>query len=432
MAVRRHSEQRRGAQVRVILCTIGSAGDVHPLIGVGKALRARGHAATVVTNPVFEGLAREHGLDFAPLGTTEDYARVQSDPELWHPTRGFHVIAKRMMLPNVEPLYDLIARHDPAETVVFAAGTCFGARIAQEHLGVRLVTHHLSPALLWSKHRSPALGVIDPRYMPGPLMAAFHRLIVTTADRALGPQVNAFRRRLGLAPVRNILFDWNNSPDRVLGLFPDWFGPVQPDWPAQTRLTGFPRFDPPSPELPDSDLPASGDSDSAPLVFTPGSANIQARKFFAAAVAASQQLGRPAILLTRDPAQLPGHLPPGIIHRPYVPLGDLLPSAAALIHHGGIGTTAQGLAAGIPQLVMPMSHDQPDNALRLRQLGVGVSLSPRQFTDPRVAAALDQLLRSETTLARCRALAARCDPTSLDATARAIEEVATQPSAARA
>lgn len=412
--------------MRVLLCTIGSAGDVHPIIGVGKTLRARGHEATIITNPVFEQLAHSHGLAFSPLGTPDDYARVQSDPDLWHPTRGFHVIAQRMLLPNVEPLYEFIAQHDPADTVIFAAGTCLGARIAQEHLGFRLVTHHLSPALLWSKHRPPALGVIDPKYMPGPLMTAFHRLTVAIADRALAPPVNAFRRRLGLAPVRNLLFEWNNSPDRVLGLFPDWYGPIQPDWPKQTRLTGFPRFDPPNHGHQGEALPERQDGDRAPLIFTPGSANIQARRFFIAAVSASQELGRPAILLTRDPAQLPDRLPPGIVHRPYVPLNDILPRAAALIHHGGIGTTAQGLAAGIPQLVMPMSHDQPDNALRLRLLGVGASLSPAKFTGPRVAAALDQLIRSDSTLARCRDLAARCDPEALNVTARAIEEVAPQ------
>ena len=112
-----------------------------------------------------------------------------------------------------------------------------------------------------------------------------------------------------------------------------------------------------------------------------------------------------------------------MIHRSYIPLGTLLPRAAALIHHGGIGTTAQGLAAGVPQLVMPMSHDQPDNAARLRHLGVGAALSPPRFTDTRVAQALDRLLRSETVRARCRDLAARCDPAATDVAARAIAAV---------
>lgn len=407
--------------MRVLLCTLGSAGDAHPLLGVGRALIARGHAATLVTNPVFEDAARRQGLDFAPLGTREDYARTMADPDLWHPTRSFGVIARTTLLPNVAPLYELIARHDPAETVIFAAGTCFGARIARERLGVRLVTHHLAPALLWSRHQPPALGTLSPDRLPRPLLAAFHRLTVAIADREVAPQVNAFRRGLGLPPARDLLFGWTNSPDRVVGLFPDWFAPVQPDWPPRTVLTGFPLFDPPDPD--DESLGGMSSAPGAggpPLVFTAGSANIHARRFFAAAVAASRQLGRPALLLTRHRDQVPDRLPPGVAHRPYVPLRALLPRAAALVHHGGIGTTAQGFAAGIPQLVMPMSHDQPDNALRLRRLGVGAALPPARFTGPRVAAALDRLLGSDATLARCRALAARCDPDAADAAAGAI------------
>ena len=144
-------------------------------------------AATIVTNATFEPLARRHNLAFSPLGSREDYARVMNDPDLWHPTRGFGVIARRMLLPNVEPLYNLIARHDPAETVVFAAGTCLGARIAQEHLGTHVVTHHLAPALLWSNHRPPALGLASPERLPKPLLAAFHRLTVTPSPESTWP-----------------------------------------------------------------------------------------------------------------------------------------------------------------------------------------------------------------------------------------------------
>lgn len=409
--------------MRVILCTLGSAGDVHPLLGVGRALRARGHAVTLATNPVFADQAGRHDLDFAPLGTADEYARAMADPDLWHPMRGFGVIARRVILPNVEPLYDLLARHDPSSTVVFAAGTCFGARIAQEALGFRVVTHHLAPSLLWSRVRPPMLGALPPERLPGPLLGLFHRLTVAIVDRALGPGVNAFRRRLGLAPARDLLFDWTNSPDRVLGLFPEWFGPPQPDWPPRTRLTGFPLFDPVDAGREAATLDELSPGGVAPLVATPGSANIHARRFFAAVVAASRALGRPAILLTRHRAQLPERLPPGVTHLDYVPLGALLPRAAALIHHGGVGTTAQGLAAGVPQLVMPMSHDQPDNAARLGRLGVGAALAPGRFTGARVASALDRLLGAPGVRARCRELAARCDPAALEATAGEIEAV---------
>lgn len=409
--------------MRVLLATLGSAGDVHPLLGIGLALRERRHAVTLVTNGLFEQPARALGLDFIALGGREDAERIMRDPDLWHPTRGFGVIARRVILPNVAPLYDIIARHDPRETVVFASAVCFGARVAQERLGFRLVTHHLAPALLWSRAAPPASASPAFDRLPAPFQVALHRMIVAVVDRLLAPPVNAFRQSLGLAPARDLLYRWCNSPERVLGLFPDWFAPPQPDWPPRVCLTGFPLFDPPDPGADGGEsLPEPGDGPT-PLVFTPGSANVHARAFFAAAVEASAALGRPAILLTRHREQVPARLPAGVVHREYVPLGTLLPRAAALVHHGGIGTTAQGLAAGLPHLVMPMSHDQPDNATRLRRLGVGAALPPRRFTGRAVAAALDRLLGSEAVRDRCRALAARCDPAANMETARLIEEV---------
>ncbi|HEY8601481.1 MAG TPA: glycosyltransferase [Thermomicrobiales bacterium] len=411
--------------MHILLCTIGSAGDVHPLLGIGLALRARGHEATVVTNPYFADRARRLGLGFIPLGAREDYERVVRSPDLWHPTRGFQVIASRMIAPNVEPLYEIIARHDPQRTVVFAAGTCFGARIAQEHLGVRLLTHHLAPALLWSRVRPPLISASIPAGWPRAIHLAFHRLGVRIVDRALAPQINAFRQRFGLAQVRDLLYGWANSPDGVLGLFPDWFAAPQPDWPRGTQLTGFTLYDPPTDGENIPTLRELFGTDTRPLIFTPGSANIHARQFFAAAIEASQSLGRPALLLTRYRDQLPAALPAGIVHRDYIPLDALLSQGAALIHHGGIGTTAQGLAAGIPHLVMPMSHDQPDNAERLRQLGVGVSVAPAQFTGTRVADALDRLLHSPTVLQRSNDLAVRCDPVAArGAVVEALEQLA--------
>jgi UDP:flavonoid glycosyltransferase YjiC (YdhE family) len=104
---------------------------------------------------------------------------------------------------------------------------------------------------------------------------------------------------------------------------------------------------------------------------------------------------------------LPPNLPETVRHFDYVPFSALLPRAAALVHHGGIGTLSQGFAAGVPQLIMPMSHDQPDNAARARRLGVGGSLSPRTFRGPAVAGELSRLLESREVHACCRELAGR-------------------------
>ena len=409
---------------RVLLATIGSAGDVHPLLGLGRALRRRGHPVTLLATAVFETPARRLGLDFLPLGTRADYERGIRDPDLWHPIRGFRVIAERAILPAIRPIYEAVVAHDPATTTVVASVLCVGARIAQEHRGFPLVTHHLQPSLLWSLEQPPVLAGPRLDWLPRPLLALLHRLLVDRiVDPLLAPPVNAVRADLGLPPVRDLLFGWGNSPQGVVGLFPAWFAPPQLDWPPQVHLTGFPLFDP-EPEDVKSDPLAELGAGPAPLVATPGSAMVHGRAFFAAVIEASQRLGRPAILLTRHPEQLPRPLSPGIVHRAYIPLRTVLPQAAALIHHGGIGSAAQALAAGIPHLVMPMSHDQPDNAARLRRLGVGAALSPGQFTGRRAAAAVERLLGSAAVAERCRALAARCDgEAALADTSRLIETV---------
>jgi UDP:flavonoid glycosyltransferase YjiC (YdhE family) len=130
-------------------------------------------------------------------------------------------------------------------------------------------------------------------------------------------------------------------------------------------------------------------------------------------------------LLTKYAEQLPSRLPPSIRHFGFVPLSKLLPQTAALVHHGGIGSCAQGLAAGVPHLVRPMAFDQFDNSRRLVQLGVAEEISVRKFRGPAVAEALDRLLNSSSVAASCGALAAQCNgPESIREACDALEGLA--------
>jgi rhamnosyltransferase subunit B len=414
--------------VKVLLIPLGSHGDVHPFIGLGLALRARGHDVTLITIGYFEKLVRSAGLEFVPLPMAEDFEEGLKDPDLWNPRRGFALIVRKSVLPYLRPVYDLIAeRHVPGETVVVPGTLAFGARVVQDKLGVPVASVHLQPGIIRSEYHAPVLpGLFMPDWLPRFLKRLQYWLgNVLIIDRILTPGLNAFRGEVGLAPVRDLMGGWWHSPLRILGLFPDWYGPPQPDWPPQVRLTGFPLYD--EGEL--RDLPAALaaflDAGTAPIVFTPGSAMRHGHAFFTAAVQACRLLGRRGLLLTRFPEHLPAHLPHEVRHFEYVPFSQVLPRAAALVHHGGIGTTAQALAAGIPQLVMPLAHDQPDNADRLCRLGVGRALPPAQFRAPAVARALDALLSSAHVAARCRDYAGRVRASRpLDEACRLIEELA--------
>jgi UDP:flavonoid glycosyltransferase YjiC (YdhE family) len=410
----------------ILLIPIGSSGDVHPFVALGLALRDRGHRVTVITGAYFEGLLRRAGLDFVGLGTVEEFESVLLHPDGWHPRRGFEVVFRWGVLPWIRHIYDLIAaRYVPGETVVAASLLAFGARMAQEKLGVPMVSVELQPAMLRSGHQASVLpGLALPDWLP----AAVKRLVYWTGDvfvldPIIAPTTNAVRSELGLPPVRRLLDGWWHSPQRIVGLYPSWYAPPQPDWPPQLALTGFLLFDErgltePPPEV--LDFLDRG----PPLVFTAGSAMRLGHAFFATAAEACRLLGRPGLLLTRYPEQLPDRLPDGVRHSAYVPFSQLLPRSAVLVHHGGIGTTAQALAAGVPQLVMPMSHDQPDNAARVERLGVGRSLPPKRFKAPAVARLLGELLDAPAVAARCREVARRFDGAEpIAETCRLIEEM---------
>jgi rhamnosyltransferase subunit B len=161
-------------------------------------------------------------------------------------------------------------------------------------------------------------------------------------------------------------------------------------------------------------------------VFTPGSAMRHGQAFFQAALEACARLSCRGIFLTMHPEQLPAALPAGIRHFSYVPFSAVFPRCAAVVHHGGIGTTAQGLAAGVPQLIMPMGFDQPDNAARLEHLGVGAALAVKRFAGPNLAAALERLLRPPIRQ-RCQEIASRLqNQNTLAATCNWIEQTGRQ------
>ena len=399
--------------MNIILTALGSAGDVHPIVGLGLALHERGHEVTIVASAYFEEMVRRTGLEFEPVLSVERFRELMRNPDLWHPTRGIQTVVREGVVPMLRPVYEIIAkRYVPGQTVVGAHSIDFASRIAQDKLGVPVATVHLAPAVFRSVYRAPHLPPLLLGQMVPKWLKRFQYWLADVAviDPILAGPINALRTELGLPPVRRIFDRWWYSPQRVVGLFPDWYGPPQPDWPRQTVLTGFPLWD----ESPVSANPdgleaflAAGDP---PIVFTPGSANLYGHVFFREAVEACRRLGRRGVLLTRHPEQLPEALPEGVRHFDFVPLSWLLPRSAALVHHGGIGTLAQGLAAGVPHLVAPMTHDQPDNARRLCRLGVAEVIGSRRFRAAPVARALARLLASPEVKSRCREHAARIDP----------------------
>ncbi|HEV8125314.1 MAG TPA: glycosyltransferase [Gemmatimonadales bacterium] len=382
--------------MRFLLTPVGSGGDVHPFVGIGRALQARGHEVILFGAEPFRGVVETGGLVFVPTGTAEQYHAATMDPDLWHPRRGIATVLK-LVKPALESSLAALATHYIAgQTMVVGHPLGFHTRIFEEKTGAPAATIQLAPSSIRSCYQIPALPPgVDISWLPLWVKRIFWVLVDRVAiDPLIEPELNRLRAANGLPPVHRVFREWINSPRLVVGLFPDWFGPRQPDWPASFRHASFPLWDDPGGAPVDPELAAFLDQGTPPIIASPGTANRHATAFFAAIQAALGRLGRRGLFLTGYPEQLPPDLPSTILVRKYAPFSEVLPYAGAFIHHGGIGTLAQGLASGKPQLIMPMAFDQPDNALRATRLGVARWLSPAKFTAERVTSALGGLLES--------------------------------------
>jgi UDP:flavonoid glycosyltransferase YjiC (YdhE family) len=304
-------------------------------------------------------------------------------------------------------------------------------------LDVPVVSIHLQPSIIISADSMPVMAAglewlsRAPRWVRRMLLRVIHWKV----DRAFGPGLRELRRDGGMdgEVPRGIMRDWIHAPDGAVCLFPEWYAPRAADWPAQAVTTRFPLYDEADVMAPDPVSEAFLAAGEAPVIVTPGSANALAGDFLREAALAVQRLGKRGMLLTRYPKQAPADLPETIKVFEYLPFGRVFPRAAAVIHHGGVGTTAQCLAAGVPQLIMPMAHDQPDNASRVKRLGVGDYIYPGKFKAARVAEVLGGLVRSPAVKESCRAWQERMrEQMTAEGMGVLLEELATRGLRARA
>lgn len=392
--------------MHVLIYCVGSAGDVYPFIAVGKSLKRRGHDVGLLTAAPFRDRIERAGLGFIEAGSQAKYDELIQDPDLFHPRKGAGLILRQFGDGWPLAYAALVQNVRPHDTVLVTSTLGMAARLVQEKLGTRLATVHLQPSSLLSSTDPGALAALPwAKRMP----AWAVRALVASVDRGMSlllcPKLNTFRASIALPPVRSISH-WMNSPERVICAFPSWFAAPQRDWPANAVCTTFPRLEAEADEKLGEELLSFLSAGPPPIAFTPGSAHAHGRLFFERALAATEKLAMRAVFVTHYRDQLPDALPAWVHYEPYAPYDLLAPRVAAFVHHGGVGTSATVLAAGVPQLITPFTFDQPDNAARLKTLGVAESVAPKASVT-RWACALSSLLNDPAVSKTCKQIAAR-------------------------
>jgi UDP:flavonoid glycosyltransferase YjiC (YdhE family) len=411
---------------RILLTTFGSLGDLHPYIALALELNRRGHEAVIGTSATYAEKIRALGIEFRAIrpDKPENVAVPEFMKQIMDLRKGPERVIREYMMP--------VLRESYADTLAAAAGAdllvshplAFTTPLVAEVLKLPWASAVLAPMSFFSVHDPPVLPSAEYLNLLRPLGALVYRFLFGMARlsvRRWSRPVCGLRRELGLAPGPDPLFEGQHSPHLVLVLFSEQLARRQPDWPRNAIITGFPTYDH------DGDAGLSPaieqflQAGPAPIVFTLGSSAVMTPgAFFDASVAAARSLGRRAILLIgKESGTVLSNAPEGIAAFDYAPFSALFPRAAAIVHHGGIGTTAQAMLSGRPMLVTPFAFDQPDNADRVVRLGIARTLPIRKYAASRAARELATLLDDPAFEHRAQEVASRMR--SEDGAARACD-----------
>jgi MGT family glycosyltransferase len=383
--------------MRIVLNTFGSFGDIHPYMAIAMELQRRGHVPVIATMEIYREKIESVGLEFFPVRPNIPQPKEQ-DAELidkiMEPKTGPRFLTEELIFPAVRDSYsDLVQAVAGADLLITHPAAPAGPLVGRK-TGIPWISTVLAPLSFVSAYDPPVppfwqwtskLNLLGPRFM--------RFLLDTMKSGYKAKAVVDFRNELGLSDTGNPMFEGQHSPMLVLALFSKAFAKPQPDWPRQTKVTGFCFYDGRHQTPMPTELERFLDAGPPPIVFTLGSSAVWvARDFFGESIEAAKHLGQRAVLLVGDERNRPSSLPNGMIAIDYAPYETLLPRASVVVHHGGVGTTSQGLLAGVPTLIVPFAFDQSDNADHARRLGTSRTVYRNKYRAAQVAKELHELL----------------------------------------
>ena len=413
------------APKRIVLATIGSLGDLHPMLALGLELQRRGHHIVLATTPFYRGKIERLGLEFHPLRPDWDPTDQQIIAQCEDLKSGPEVLLRKLVLPHLRHACQDLQIAVAGADLMIAGELVYAAPLIAEKLKLPWISAILSPTSFFSAYDPSLLVNLPWAYRLRGAGWRVNRAILEAgrlATRHWWEPVRQLRRELGLRTECNPVLRDKFSPWLVLALFSSSLARPQPDWPENTLQPGFVFFEEDRAGWGSAELEAFLAAGEAPVVFTLGSTAVHhPGSFYEVSSAAARAVNRRAVLLGIKSTVRPagGHEDGHMLQLPYAPYSQIFPRAAAIVHQGGSGTTGQALRAGRPQLIVPFGWDQPDNGARVARLGAGLCLERNGYTIQAAAGMLERVLGDRQMAGRAlqvaraigseEALSAACD-----------------------
>ncbi|WP_288886605.1 glycosyltransferase [uncultured Eubacterium sp.] len=368
----------------VVIVTHWLDGDVIPFIRIGKELKKRKHDVTLITHCHFEDAARKAGIDFVPWDSPKEYNQLVE-----------------MMKDN--------KTSDPKKKDYSFEGSMFRQKF--ENNNIRLREYNIvknackSPdTVLLCKNRSSIAAYLVAEKYKLPLATVFMNPFEVSSmlmyEQMEGKndldRLNTLRNTVGLNKVESWL-QWESSAKMSVALWPKWYNNVNKEWPSDVETVGFPLErgkEAYKREIPE-DYANWLEDNPNPIVITGGTTKCIKEDFYKSSIEACGELGQPTVVLTKYKEFLPKNIPSNVVCYDYLPLDSIMSKAGLLIHHGGMGTLAGALTAGVPQLILPCYVDRPYNAEIIKKLGVGDYLYPVNWKADKMAPMIKGLQKDD-------------------------------------
>lgn len=416
---------------RILLNTIGSAGDVHPFVAIALALRERGHEVLILTNPYFKDRILGAGIGFWPLGSAENYQRLIKDPRLIAGAGSPSFVIDELITPAFAPTIDAIRQIRIAfkPDVLVSHHIAFGAHAAAELLRIPHAQCVLAPLFWFSRHEKIAMPSLPFPDAPPLIDRALRNLARFVGRLTFDPAINRLRKDAGLPPLRDLIsraarggdgvlpherLDHPSKGTPTLALWSPRFRGTLADDPCTGTICGFSTWDRPPMLTEDIERERETirwmEAGSAPVVVTLGSSvSHHGANVYRLAADACARAGERALLLTggsADGSTWPEH----VRAVPYASYSRVMPRGCVTVHHAGIGTLAAAMRAGAPEIIIPFANDEFDNAARAQRLGVATVIKRRKLSARSLADAITHAAQDEAMLDRSSRLGAAMQP----------------------
>jgi rhamnosyltransferase subunit B len=396
--------------MNILLTTLGSSGDVNPLLDVAATLAQRGHRLGFATSLYFKDQIERNGHRFHEVYPNLDPTDLELKKFVTDPVRGPELLHRHHIFPVLEKSYEAFSEALLEYDLVLSATLAYYAPLACRVQGKPWISVVLSPMLFFSAYDPPVLaplpGLSKFYFSPGFNRRLFKALFGLSSSW-LKP-LRDLQKNLGFENGHDLFLTEGFSPYGTLALFSKTFGAPQKDWPANAVATGFCFFDEGVQAHAGEGLMEFLAAHPEPVLFTLGTtAVMNPGKLFDTFFAVQAKAGFPCIVLTGSENFARYHhlAADRVFVAPYLPYSVVMPHCGLIVHQGGVGTTAQVLRSGRPGIVMPNCNDQFDNAARAKRLGVSETLPYKKLTTERLTKLIERVQSAPFMKEKARAVA---------------------------